>query len=162
MRAHASKILFTAGAAVFFIAVARNQAQPTPFGQTGNLGHATDFTSVQYFEPPDDRKVKVKLSGAEAAPLPGGLLDVKQLKVEMFGTNGSPTVVVQAPQCNYSLFGGGAANSAGRLELTAMGGKLHVEGEGFLFRQVEQSLTISNRVRTTIEFSIFSEQKTAL
>jgi hypothetical protein len=154
MKFNVPKFLFATGTAVFLIAAARNQAQPTP------VGHATDFTSVQYFEPPDDQKVKIRLSGAEALPLPDAMLDVKQLKMEVFNTNGNPQVVVKAPQCTYAL--DGVASSPGPLELVALDGKFRVEGVGFLWRQSEQSLSISNRVRTTIDINIFSEQKSPL
>jgi len=131
-------------AAVFFLATGSNHAQSVP------VGHATDFTSRQYFEPPHEQQVKLKLSGAEALPLPGGLLDIRQLRVETFALDGKTQVVVRAPQCNYSPFDG-VANSAGHMELQSGDGKIHVQGEGFLWRQTSSSLTISNRVRTLID-----------
>jgi hypothetical protein len=156
MKNWAAQIVVAAGALLFLAVAGNNRAQQLP------IGHATDFTSLAYFEPPDDQKVQMKLSGAEASPLPGGLLDVKQLQVEMFNrTNASPVVVVHAPQCTYAPLDG-VANSPGHLELMALDGKFHTEGDGFLWRQTEQTLTISNRVHTTIAVDIFSNQKTAL
>ena len=143
MKLRAAKF-FIAGAFGILLAAASDRAQQTP------LGHATDFTSESYFEPPNDRQVKMRLSGAEASPLPGGLLDVKQLRVETFDPAGKPEMIVRAPQCTYAPLDG-VANSAGRLELRTGDGKFRVEGEGFLWRQGASSLTISNRVRTTIE-----------
>ena len=92
------------------------------------------------------------MSGAEAQPLAGSLLAIKQLKMETFGTNGSPQVVVEAPECVYdtSL---GVANSAGHLRLQNGDGKLRTEGDGFLWRQSDNSLTISNNVFTLIKTS---------
>jgi hypothetical protein len=92
----------------------------------------------------------MRLSGAEALPLPGGLLDIRQLRVETFALDGRTQVVVRAPQCSYSPFDG-VANSAGHMELQSGDGKIHVEGEGFLWRQTGSSLTISNHVRTLID-----------
>jgi hypothetical protein len=129
---------------LFFAVVGSDRAQPLP------VKHATDFTSSQYFEPPHGQQVKLKLSGAEALPLPGGLLDVRQLRVETFSTDGKTEVVVRAPQCNYSPFDG-VANSSGHMELQSGDGKFYVEGDGFLWRQASSSLTISNRVRTRID-----------
>jgi hypothetical protein len=143
MKLRAAKF-FLAGAAGIFLAAASDRAQPTP------LGHATDFTSESYFEPPHEQQVKLRLSGAEASPLPGGLLEVKNLKVETFNEAGKPEVVVRAPQCTYAPLDG-VANSAGALELQTGDGRFRVAGEGFLWRQSASSLTISNRVRTTIE-----------
>ena len=134
----------TIGAAIFLFAVDNNRAQQLP------VGHATDFTSNQYFEPPHGQQVKMKLSGAEALPLPGGLLDVRQLRVETFGLDGKTEVVVRAPQCTYAPLDG-VANSAGHMELQSGDGRLHVEGDGFLWRQTSSSLTISNHVRTLID-----------
>ncbi len=47
----------------------------------------------------------MKLSGAEASPLPGGLLDVKQLEIETFTADGKQEMMVQAPQCTYAPLG---------------------------------------------------------
>jgi len=129
---------------VLFALANSDRAQQLP------VGHATDFTSNQYFEPPHEQQVKMKLSGAEALPLPGGLLDVRQLRVETFGVDGKTELVVRAPQCTYAPLDG-VANSAGHLELESGDGKFHVEGEGFLWRQNTAALTISNRVHTVID-----------
>ncbi len=131
-------------AALMLFAATSERAQPLP------AGHATDFTSVSYFEPPHEQQVKMKLSGAEASPLPGGLLDVKQLQIETFTVEGKAEMVVKAPQCTYSPFDG-VASSAGHLALESGDGKFHIEGEGFLWRQTNSALTISNRVRTLIK-----------
>jgi hypothetical protein len=114
------------------------------------LGHATDFVSNTYHQPPNERQVKVRLSGAEASPLPGGFLDVKQLRVETFSASGKPEAVVIAPQCVYSPMDG-VASSAGRLEMRTGDGKFRIEGEGFLWQQADNSLTISNQVHTVIK-----------
>jgi hypothetical protein len=116
------------------------------------VGHATDFTSNTYFEPPNDQKVKMKLSGADAQPLPGGLLDVKQLHLESFDLNGKLEMIVRAPQCNYAPMDA-VANSAGHLELQTGDGRIHVEGDGFVWRQNDSVLTISNHVHTVIQMS---------
>src|SRR5665213_1977419 len=111
--------------------------------------HATSFSSNMYFEPPNERKVKMKLAGAEAAPLPGGLLDVKNLSVEIFNTNGVCEVSALAPQCTYALLDG-VANSSGRMKMLSGDGKISVSGEGFLFvcRPDATSLILSNHVHT--------------
>jgi hypothetical protein len=140
---------FLIAAVILFFAAFPARPQATP------LGHATDFTSESYFEPPHEQQVKLRLSGAEASPLPGGLLDVKQLRVETFNEAGKPEMVVRAPQCTYAPLDG-EANSAGRLELQTGDGKFRVEGEGFLWRQNASSLTISNRVRTTIDLPMMN------
>ena len=52
--------------------------------QSNVVGHASDFTSVEYYPAPNQQQMKSRLSGAEAQPLPGGLLVIKQLKLETF------------------------------------------------------------------------------
>ncbi|HZF02626.1 MAG TPA: hypothetical protein VE344_12125 [Methylomirabilota bacterium] len=136
--------------AVLFLFAMKIFAQQTP------TGHATDFTSVEYYTAPNQMRMKSRLSGAEAQPMEGGSLLIKQLKLEMFATNGTPQVIVNAPECVYNS-ANGTANSSGKLLLQNGDGKIRIEGEGFLWRQTDEFLTISNSVRTTIE----SDQKMA-
>jgi hypothetical protein len=112
--------------------------------------HANDFTTVEYFEPPHQLMVKSRLSGAEAQPQAGGLLVITQLKLETFDTNGEPGLVVMAPHCVYDTLHG-VASSSGHLRLETADGSSHVEGDGFLWRQMNSFLTISNNVQTVIE-----------
>lgn len=129
---------------LFVLAAFSNRAEQSP------IGRASNFTTETYFEPPHEQQIKMRLSGAEASPLPGGLLDVKQLRIEMFNVEGKPQLIVRAPQCTYSPFDG-VARSAGRLKLKSGDGKFQVEGEGFLWRQGDSSLTISNHVHTVVD-----------
>ena len=161
MKFNTAKLLFALVAAVLFVAPASSRAQQDPLGGLKDLQAPGGFTSAQYFEAPNEQKIKMRVSGAEATPLPDTLMAVKQLKLEMFSTNGTPEVVVKAPQCTYAPLSG-VASSAGQLELIALGGKLRVAGEGFLWRQGEGTLSISNRVHTTIDINVFAEKKTAL
>jgi hypothetical protein len=129
--------------AVVFLA-AGSRAQP------GFSGNATDFTSVEYYPPPDEAQVKLQLSGAEANPLPGGLLVIKQFKLQLFNTNGEAQAIVSAPECTYDTVHG-LANSAGPLFLQNGDGKIRVQGTGFLWRESDSFLKISNDVKTVIE-----------
>jgi hypothetical protein len=113
-------------------------------------GHTRDFTYVDYFPQPNQTQMKSRLSGAEAQPLPGGLLAIKLFKLETFNTNGGPQVVVEAPECVYDT-ANNTAYSAGHLQLLSSDGKIRTEGDGFLWRQDDSFLTISNHVRTVIE-----------
>ena len=121
-------------------------------GQTQQSGiqHASNFTSTEYYEPPNQKQIKSVLSGTEALPQPGGLLVIKQLKLEMFSPAGKLEWVVIAPECIYDTLKG-EANSPGHLEVRTGDGKFRVEGDGFLWRQSDSFLTISNNVRTVVE-----------
>ena len=125
-------------------------AIPDARTQPNGVQHASDFTSVEYFEPPHQQQMKSRLSGAEAQPQAGGLLVIKDFKLETFAMNGKPELIVSAPECVYDTFNR-VANSPGHLQLRAGDGKFHVEGDGFLWRQNDSLLTISNNVRTVIE-----------
>ncbi len=118
------------------------------------LGHATDFTSDQYFEPPNQQRVKMRLSGESATPLPGGLLDITNLTLQTVNLNGAMEASVIAPECIYAL-SDGLASSAGPLRMETADGKIVITGDGFLWRQLENSLTISNHVHTVIKTKAF-------
>jgi hypothetical protein len=126
--------------------------------QQNTTGHANNFTSVEYFEPPHQTMMKSRLSGADARPLAGGLLVIQQLKLETFDSNGVPGIIVKAPHCVYDTVHG-EANSPGHLRLETADGSSHVEGDGFLWLQASQSLYISNNVQS--EFETVSKGKTA-
>jgi len=130
--------------AAVLICDARGLAQP------GVTSHARGFSSVEYYPVPLQQQMKSRLSGAEAQPEPGGLLVIKQLKLELFNTNGAPQAVVQAPECVYDTQNY-TATSAGHLQLQSGDGKIRTEGDGFLWRQEDSFLTISNHVHTVIE-----------
>ncbi|HEY1718666.1 MAG TPA: hypothetical protein VGH42_10310 [Verrucomicrobiae bacterium] len=127
--------------------------------QPNGAGHASDFTSVEYYDAPNEKQMKTRLAGAEAQPLAGGLLVIKQLKLEMFDTNGTLNVVVKAPDCVYDTLNG-TASSSGHLQLASGDGKFRVEGDGFLWRRDAAFLTISNNVQTIIENAPMTEKKT--
>ena len=125
-------------------------AIPNGRTQLSGVQHASNFTSVEYFEPPQQQQMKSRLSGAEAQPQAGGLLVIKQLNLETFDANGKPEMIVNAPECVYDTFNR-VANSPGHLVAQTGDGKFHVEGDGFLWRQNDSFLTISNNVHTVIE-----------
>jgi len=139
-----SAVLVLSAFAALIFSGARGRAQPAA------ASHATDFTNVEYYAQPNQTQMKSRLTGAEAQPLAGELLIIKQLKLEMFSTNGHPQAVVEAPECVYDMRNN-TANSAGHLQLQSGDGKIRTEGDGFLWRQDDSFLTISNHVHSVIE-----------
>jgi hypothetical protein len=129
-------------------------AMPDGRAQPNAVRRASDFTSVEYFEPPHPQQMKSRLSGAEAQPLAGGLLVIRQLKLETFGVDGKPELIVNAPECVYDTLHYTAA-SAQHLQLQSGDGKVRTEGDGFLWRQNDSFLTISNHVYTVIKTSVW-------
>jgi hypothetical protein len=81
-------------------------------------GHATDFITTEYYEAPRQKQVKSILSGAEAVAKPGrsrGLV-IKHFKLQTFDPDGTPGLVVTAPECYYDEKAG-TASSPGPLHL---------------------------------------------
>ena len=60
--------------------------------------NASDFSSVEYYDPPNQMQIKSRLAGAEAVPQADGRVLIQQLKLEIFETNGRPKYVVEAPE----------------------------------------------------------------
>jgi hypothetical protein len=140
----AKKILLAA--AILFAAVSSERAQQNATGRANN------FSSVEYFDPPNQKQVKMRLSGADAQPEPSnnGAIIIEKMKLETFNPDGSPVIIVEAPNCVYDTMKG-VASSPGHLQLRSGDGKLRMEGEGFLWQQNDGLLTISNDVHTVIE-----------
>jgi hypothetical protein len=153
------KIKFHNTGLVAFVFMASWFAAVVVRAQQTAVGHASDFSSVEYFDAPNEKQMKLRLSGAEASPQAGGLLEIKKMKLEMFDTNGVTEAVAEAPECVYDTEKG-VANSPGHLQLQTGDGNLRIEGDGFLWRQTNQWLTISNHVQTAIKGAL--ESKTDL
>ena len=132
--------------AVILLAPASNRAQQFPAASG-----ASDFNSVEYYsEPPHQQQIKRWLSGAEAHSLPGGLLLVKQVKIETFNVDGKLQLIAKAPECVYDPING-LASSDGEVHMQTGDGQLRVDGKGFLWRQSDSFLRISNNVQTVIQ-----------
>jgi hypothetical protein len=132
--------LLAATAAVFaFVALAEKVANTT----------VKDFRVPEYYDPPHETQLRSLLQGAEAQPEPGGLVLIRDLKLQTFGVNGEYQVLVEAPHCVFDSVQR-AARSPGRLQAQTADGKFYLEGEGFLWQQTNSNLIISNRVHTVI------------
>lgn len=139
-------LVLALAAMIFFIAVELDRAQQIP------AAHATSFSTDMYYDVPNEDKVKMRLSGTESLPLPGGLLDVKNMKVETYDTNGAVQLQAQSPQCTLR-YADGVADSAGHVEMHSGNGKIHIAADGFLLvlKQDAMALHLSNNVQTVIE-----------
>jgi hypothetical protein len=113
-------------------------------------GRATDFTITEYYEAPYQLQVKSILSGAEVVHRPGRPDVIRQFKLQTFNLDGKTNLVVTGPECFYDEKAY-TASSAGPVQVQNGNGSFRVTGEGFLWRQTNSSLTISNQVRTVAE-----------
>jgi hypothetical protein len=117
--------------------------------QPALLGAARNFSMSEYFDPPNETKMKTLILGAEAQPLPGGRYLIKQMRLELFTETGVRQMIVEAPECVYD----GAkrtADSAGPMHAFSDDENLSLTGVGFLWRQDDSKITISNKVHTVI------------
>ena len=152
-------IFFAVTGVALFLRAADDRVPPSLPANVKEM-RASEFSSEQYFDPPNETNLKMRFTGSALAPLPGGLQEVRQVRIELFNTNGLTRVVAEAPQCELSPFDG-VASSAGKLEMRSGDGKFRLTGDGFLFRQNEltnemtpmngMTLTISNHVHTVLK-----------
>lgn len=127
------------------VAGAASRAEDIPLSRS-----ASDFNSVEYFEPPHEQQVRSRISGAEAQPAEGGLLLIKQVKLERYDENGKLQFTANAPECFYDP-NNGIANSPGEVHMQTGDNRLRIDGLGFQWRQSDSFFTISNRVQTVIQ-----------
>ncbi len=132
--------------AIFCIVAGRNRAQSLP-----PIGHAQDFSTDIYYETPGDQ-IRARLSGAEAQPITGGLLEVKQFHLETFKTNGAPQISAQAETCTIAVQAS-TARSPGHLQIISGDGRVHVDSDGFqiVWQTNAMSLMLSNNVHAVFE-----------
>ena len=117
-------------------------------GQQGVV--ARNFrVSPGYHDPPNDRQIKSLLEGASAQPEPGGRYLVREVRLRTFTPLGATIMEVLTPEARYDQ-NRKEVSSAQKLQMRTAEGRFAIEGEGFLWRQTNSSLVISNRVRTTI------------
>jgi len=118
-------------------------------GQTGTTT-VKNFSVPEYYDPPHETQIKSLLQGAEAEPESGGLVRIRELRLQTFHLNGEFDMLVQAPGCVFDSVGR-TASSPGRLQVRTADGSFYLEGEGFLWQQTNVNLIISNQVRTVLQ-----------
>lgn len=127
------------------MAVLGGRAEDIPLGSG-----ASDFNSVQYYDAPHEQQIQTRVVGASAQPLEGGLLLVKDVKLERYGMDGKLQFSAAAPECIYDP-NNGVANSPGEVHMRSGDGELQMDGHGFMWRQNDSFFMISNQVQTVIQ-----------
>lgn len=122
-------------------------AQQLPLGQFA----VSDFTFPEFHEPPNQTQLKSLLHMAEAVPQGGGRFQATGVRLETFNEDGIKEIVLETPTCTYNM-SSREADSDGPLHIHTEDGRLTVDGVGFLWRQTNSSLIISNRVHTVIQW----------
>lgn len=149
-------------------AVPRKAARPTNLVSGEIRGWSVPYRK--------DGELKAKLSGASARPLPGGELEIRELRVETY-RDSELQAVLTTPACRYrqgddsvistnsfavqladergQLEGQGfhlrlaakEVSSSGRFSASGPNGRPQLRGEGFLFRLEAGQLNVSNQVQ---------------
>jgi hypothetical protein len=121
-----------------------------PQAPSPGFGRVTGgFNMPDFYPPPNQNQMKSQLSCAEAEPLAGGLIRMKQVKLESFQVSGVLEWTMQASECTYDTTTR-SASSPGALRMTSGNGQLVIEGTGFRWQQTNSVFTISNQTRTTL------------
>jgi hypothetical protein len=103
--------------------------------------------------------LKGLISGAEGRHLSNSFYFVTGMQLEHYEWNGATNLLARAPECLFNMETR-VASSTGRLEIVGMGGTLTIEGnQGFQARMTNATLTVSNRVRTTIRQGLIPSNK---
>jgi lipopolysaccharide export system protein LptA len=102
-------------------------------------------------KPGQPERLQSLLYGDVAAPQMDGRVIIQGLRIELYPDQDSaPTnLIVRAPQCVFDR-NAATAYSSNRLQVLSGDGRLSIEGIGFLWRQTNSSLQISNDVKTLI------------
>lgn len=122
----------------------------TQMEQVPLSGPAHRLTQVEYYPAPNDKQVRLRLTGTKTTPLPESRYAVDDLTIDFFGKTNNLEAAVTAPKCVYAPFDS-VADSDGHLQLSLKDDKFHIEGDGFMWRQNEYALVISNNVHATIK-----------
>ena len=113
------------------------------------LGQFRDFSLPEYYDAPHETQMKSLLQGEEAVPKAEGKILIKKLKLQTFREDGGGEFVMQADDCLYDT-DRRTAESPGPLVMKTADGRFSTQGEGFLWRENDSVLIISNRVHTVI------------
>src|SRR2546425_388513 len=81
------------------LAVARHGARAQ--APAAGISTVKDFKSSDYFDEPNQDKIRFTITGAEAQQQSGGRFAVKQARLEIFRLTGEREIIVETPECLY-------------------------------------------------------------
>jgi lipopolysaccharide export system protein LptA len=93
--------------------------------------------------------LKTLLSGVEARQLAGGQMHINGLAIQSYREDGQHELEVKASECVFDI-ATRQASGEGHLEVTSPSGLYSIEGDGFLWRQADGLLVISNHVQSIL------------
>ncbi len=111
--------------------------------------------SPEFYPPPHEKQMKFLLEGLTARMVSTGRYLVTQAKLQNFSQEGKVEMVVEAPECYYAEKSRWI-DSPGAIRVQTGNGGFSIEGMGFLWRQTNSTLLISNQVHTIIRPELFA------
>jgi len=140
----APRWLALVGAALVTLGLTSALAQPSATGIVEN------YTASDYYDAPHALQKKWHIAGEKGEPRGENRFQLTGVKLESFRENGEREILIEAPDCLYDAVRR-TASSPGRLKVQSGDGRFLIEGEGFLWQQTNSVLTISNRVRSSVQ-----------
>lgn len=121
----------------------------SPADESNTNGIGTNVKFPDYYEFPNQNKLRTLVRGSSVVPLGKNRYRVKDVHIESFRLTGEAEAVVDAPDCTYD-HGTHVANSDGRIKAKTADGQFQIEGIGFILTITNKSLMISNHTGTVI------------
>lgn len=116
--------------------------------QNISFGTPKNFNIPDYYTGSNQKRSV--MTGAQAIPQSATQVLIKGLHIETYDRAGATNLIVEAPQCQFD-YSSRNAWSSGPLMVRDAQGRFTLEGQnGFLWRQTNSYLNVSNKVRTTI------------
>ena len=104
---------------------------------------------VPFYDSRNPQRLLSELAGEGAKLEPNGRIRLQSARVFTFDAQGRTNLIVYATNCVFDP-ARRAAESAEPLRVESGDGRLTLEGRGFLWRQTNNALVISNEVRTLL------------
>lgn len=120
-----------------------------PAGDSNPLGLGTNVRFPDYYDYPNQSKLRTLVQGSSVTPLGTNRYLVKDVHIESFSRTGERESIVDAPDCTYD-HRTRVASSEGPIKAQSGDGQMKIEGTGFMLTMTNKSLFISNNVRTVI------------
>ncbi len=130
------------------------EAQAPSFG----TATAKDFRNEIFYPPPNLNQVKSVIKGGQGRQLTNNLIALTgNVEMETFRTNGQREIRLGATECVYDTKAR-VAFSPGAIKAESGDGKYMIAGEGFLWRQSDNSFVVSNRVHSTVDSGMLNSK----
>ena len=118
-------------------------------GQANSPGSSRGVTTIPEYDRLDPNKIRavIRLRGATAKLT--GQVPVEEFHREVYSTDGRTNLLISATNCVFDVRNH-AAFSSDRVRVVSGDGRLIIEGLGFIWRQTNNTLVISNQVHTRV------------